>query len=269
MHAGVEQRPDSGWLWVLHDDSAPEPDALGVLLRHAADQPSVAVWGPKVLGWDEPRRLLEVGVTHLALRTSVHRARARRAGPGPVRRSARRARRRQRRARWCGATVWSDLGGFDRALRFFREDVDLGWRANLAGHRVVVATDAVVHHAEAMARGRRAGAAGDPHAIDRASALLHAAGERRGRRRWLLRWLWLLLQTLVRALGFVLGKAPREAAAETGAIGDGAAAPRRGSARRDGRGGAGARCRRAVVARPLPAPGAAGAAHARDRWPAR
>jgi GT2 family glycosyltransferase len=216
VHAGVDSAPDSTWLWVLHDDSAPEPGALGVLLRHAEDQPSVAVWGPKVLGWDEPRRLLEVGV-------SITRSGRRFTGleRGEQDQGQYEGQREVLAVGSAGALVrrgvWSDLGGFDRVLRYFREDVDFGWRVNLAGHRVVVATDAVVHHAEAMARGRRAGAAGDAHAIDRVSALYTLLVNGRSTT-LVLRWLWLLVQTLVRALGFVLGKAPREAAAETGAI---------------------------------------------------
>ncbi len=217
VHAGVEAAPASSWLWILHDDSAPEPDTLGALLRNAADQPSVAVWGPKVLGWDEPRRLLEVGV-------SISRAGRRHTGlePGEQDQGQYDG---QRDALAVGSAglfvrrdLWSDLGGFDRSLPFFREDVDFGWRVNLAGHRVAVATDAVLHHAEAMARGRRTGVLADPHATDRASALYTLLANGRGST-VLLRWLWLLLQTLVRALGNVLAKAPREAAVEMTAVG--------------------------------------------------
>ena len=217
VHAGVEVAPASGWLWVLHDDSAPEPEALGALLRNAADQPSVSVWGPKVLGWDEPRRLLEVGV-------SISRSGRRHTGleRGEQDQGQYDGQRDTLAVGSAGLLVrrdlWSDLGGFDRSLQFFREDVDLGWRAHLAGHRVAVATDSVVHHAEAMARGRRAGVGGDPHATDRASALYTLLANGRGST-LLLRWLWLLVQTLVRALGNVLGKAPREAAAEMSAVG--------------------------------------------------
>ncbi len=204
------------WLWVLHDDSAPAPSALGVLLRNAVDQPSVGVWGPKVLGWDEPRRLLEAGV-------SISRSGRRHTGlePGEQDQGQYDG---QRDALAVGSAgmlvrrdVWNDLGGFDRSMRFFREDVDFGWRANLAGHRVAVATDAVLHHAEAMARGRRADAPRDPHAVDRGSALYTLLANSR-RSTVLFRWVWLLLQTLVRALGYVLGKAPREAAAEMSAM---------------------------------------------------
>ena len=216
VHAGLDVAPASQWLWLLHDDSAPDPEALGVLLRSADDQPSVAVWGPKVLGWDEPRRLLEIGVS--------------------VSRSGRRftglERGEQDQGQYEGQRdvlavgsagllarrdVWSDLGGFERSLRFFREDLDYGWRVNLAGHRVAVATDAVIHHAESMARGRREASISDPHATDRASALFTLLANAR-RSSWLLRWAWLLAQTLVRALGFVVGKSPREAAAEMNAI---------------------------------------------------
>ncbi len=217
VNAGVASITEpSGWVWLLHDDSAPSPDSLGALLLSADDQRSVAVWGPKVLGWDEPRRLLEVGV-------SISRSGRRHTGLEPGE---------QDQGQYDGQhdtlavgsaglfvrrEVWDELGGFDDALHFFRDDVDFGWRAHLAGHRVVVATNAVIHHAEAMARGRRVEAPRDPHAVDRASALYTLLAN--GRTSTLLfRWLWLLVQTLVRALGYVLGKAPREAAAEVGAI---------------------------------------------------
>ncbi|MEO8106307.1 MAG: glycosyltransferase [Actinomycetes bacterium] len=225
VHAGIEASPvpiagvdsaEQQWWWLLHDDSAPAPSALGVLLANATDQPSVGVWGPKVLGWDEPRRLLEAGV-------SISRSGRRHTGlePGEQDQGQYAG---QRDALAVGSAgllvrreVWDDLGGLDRSMRFFREDIDFGWRANLAGHRVSVATDAVVHHAEAMARGRRPDGPRDPHAIDRASALYTLLANAR-RSTVIFRWLWLLLQTLVRALGYVLGKAPREATAEVGAI---------------------------------------------------
>ena len=38
-----------GWLWILHDDSAPEPLALQMLASAAELSPSVAIVGPKLL----------------------------------------------------------------------------------------------------------------------------------------------------------------------------------------------------------------------------
>ncbi len=42
--------------------------------------------------------------------------------------------------------VFLGLGGFDDSYFAYLEDVDLGWRMWAAGHRVVAAPDAVVHH---------------------------------------------------------------------------------------------------------------------------
>ena len=49
------------WVWLLHDDSAPDPRCLGALLDTADDHPSAAVLGPKILGWHDRRLLLEAG----------------------------------------------------------------------------------------------------------------------------------------------------------------------------------------------------------------
>ena len=51
------------WLWLLHDDCAPEPDALLELLRVADASPSTAIVGPKLRSWYDRRQLLEVGVS--------------------------------------------------------------------------------------------------------------------------------------------------------------------------------------------------------------
>ena len=51
------------WVWLLHDDSAPAPDALAQLLRASDASPSAEVLGPKVRGWHDRRLLLEVGLT--------------------------------------------------------------------------------------------------------------------------------------------------------------------------------------------------------------
>ncbi|WP_404817590.1 glycosyltransferase family 2 protein, partial [Streptomyces resistomycificus] len=56
------------WLWLLHDDCAPEPDALAQLLRvveteYELGRDDVAVVGPKLRGWYDRRQLLEVGVS--------------------------------------------------------------------------------------------------------------------------------------------------------------------------------------------------------------
>ena len=55
--------PPVEWLWLLHDDSAPDPEALRRLLAAVDQSPSIAIAGPKVCGWSDPTQLLEMGVT--------------------------------------------------------------------------------------------------------------------------------------------------------------------------------------------------------------
>ena len=51
------------WIWLLHDDSEPAPDALEHLIAAVDAHPGLGVVGPKVRGWYRRRMLLEVGVT--------------------------------------------------------------------------------------------------------------------------------------------------------------------------------------------------------------
>ena len=51
------------WVWILHDDANPAPDALAALLAAAAARPDADILGPKLREWPSLRRLLELGVT--------------------------------------------------------------------------------------------------------------------------------------------------------------------------------------------------------------
>jgi len=224
--ATTSGHPDEGgpdtvrWAWILHDDSAPAATALERLLKHADRTRTADIIGPKLRGWRNQDVLVEVGVT--------------------VARSANRVTGLERRELDQGQhdnvgdvlgvssagmlvrrEVWDELGGFDPALPMFRDDVDFCWRARSAGHRVVVATSAVVHHREAATHGRRPVDAGSPkhpdrpHRIDRVSAIhlmrAHASGLRGP-----YVTLRLLLGTLIRAIGLLLAKAPQDARDEWG-----------------------------------------------------
>ncbi len=121
--------------------------------------PSVAVIGAKLRGWENHRELLEVGVTldHGGRRDT-------RLEPGELDHGQHDGDRDVLAVSTAGMLVrrdvWDELGGFDPELPLFRDDVDFGWRANLAGHRVVICTNAIVQHAEAAASGQRAIACG-------------------------------------------------------------------------------------------------------------
>ena len=142
------------WIWLLHDDSAPSSDCLAQLLRTADAHPSAGILGPKILGWHDQRLLLEVG-------TSV---------TGSGRRYTGLERREHDQGQHDGVRdvlsvssagmlirrdLWEQLRGFDPNLPLFRNDLDLCWRAHRADARVLIATDAVLHHREASAHGRR------------------------------------------------------------------------------------------------------------------
>ncbi|NTW38699.1 MAG: glycosyltransferase family 2 protein, partial [Cellulomonadaceae bacterium] len=136
------------WLWLLHDDSAPEPTALAELLRAVEIAPSVAVAGCKQRTWSGPVRVLEVGVT-----TSRFGRRMTGLDEPEVDQGQHDGREDVLGVGLAGALVrrdvWDELGGTDPALGPYGDGLDLSRRARLAGHRVVVVPAAVVRHAQA------------------------------------------------------------------------------------------------------------------------
>ncbi len=160
------------WIWLLHDDCEPAPDALESLLRGADAARSAAVLGPKVMDWSDRQVIREAGVTIDGAGRRVTGIEPREIDQGQhdgdrdmlavgsagmlVRRD-----------------VWEQLGGFDLYISLFRDDVDFCWRVHAAGFRVRVITDAVVYHMESSARRRRtiSGAGGHPRRLDRRNAL--------------------------------------------------------------------------------------------------
>lgn len=202
------------WLWLLHDDCAPAPDALAELLRVADASPSTAIVGPKLRSWYDRRQLLEVGVSI---------ARSGRRWTGLDRREQDQGQHDQVRPVLSVSTagmlirrdVYEQLGGFDRRLPLMRDDVDLCWRAQAAGHQVLVAPDAVLRHAEAAARERRpidcvGRSVANPHRVDKAGAVYALLANTRGA---LLPYtlLRLLIGTLLRVVAYLVGKVPGQA----------------------------------------------------------
>jgi GT2 family glycosyltransferase len=157
------------WIWLLHDDCEPAPDALEKLLRAASRDRSVVVLGPKVLDGQDRRTLREAGV-------SIDRAGRRVTGidPGEIDQGQHDHKRAVLAVGSAGMLVrrdvWERLGGFDPALRFFRDDVDFCWRVQAAGLRVQVVTDAILYHRELGGRRRRP-TEGNSRRLDRRNAL--------------------------------------------------------------------------------------------------
>lgn len=161
------------WLWLLTEDSAPEPGALEEMLSTVQRSPSVAVAGPKLVDWHDPGQLIELGqsLTRTGERWLLKRQELDQQqydhlqdvlGVGPVGMLVRQ-------------DVWRELGGFDPALPVYDDGLDFSVRARLAGHRVVVAPAARLRFAQRGVAGPR---------IDRSRRVLRVA-HRQGRTAYL------------------------------------------------------------------------------------
>jgi len=205
------------WLWLLHDDCAPEPSCLRELLTSAVAHDAVVV-GPKVLDWAGRRRLVEMGLsitgsgrryTGLEGREydqGQHDDRLDVLGVGTAGMLVRR-------------DAWDALGGLDPQIDLFRDDVDFGWRARRAGYRVVVSPHAVVEHAAAATTGRRRpDASGKRAAVTDRRNAVHVLLANAGTLTFVPVLLRALIGTVLRAIGFVLGKVPAVASDEIVAV---------------------------------------------------
>ena len=155
---------DHDWFWFLSEDSCPEPEALLSMLGRVQRAPSVVVAGPKIVDWDDPERIIELGqsLTRYGARWTLRRQELDQQqydhmqdvlGVGPVGMLVRR-------------DVWQELGGFDPALPVYDDGLDFCVRARLAGHRVEVAPEARVRFARSGVAGPR---------IDRSRSVMRAA----------------------------------------------------------------------------------------------
>lgn len=140
-------------IWLIHDDSLPEVHALAELVRALELSPLVAIASPKQLGFDNPKMIVQQGLT--------------------VTKSLRpfslvNDELDQKQHDWMSdvlavssnamlirANAWADLGGFSLVAPELATDIDLGIRTHQLGLRVVVVPTARVRHAELSLQGQR------------------------------------------------------------------------------------------------------------------
>lgn len=139
---------DTEWLWLLHDDSPPEPQALAELLRATSTARAVGIAGCKQVDLRDPSRLLSVGVrlTRSARRvTDIE--------PGEIDQGQYDDREDVYAVGSAGMLIrtqtWQRLGGFSPVLGPFLDGAELSRRTRLAGERVIVVPTAKVRHARA------------------------------------------------------------------------------------------------------------------------
>ena len=131
-------------LLICHDDVAPDPDAVRCLVGEAY-RSNAGIVGPKLVEWDAPERLLEVGIGVDRFGVAVERV---------ERGELDQAQHDEGREVFAvpggcilvRADLFRALGGFDPDIELFGEDVDLCWRAQVAGARVLVVPSARVRH---------------------------------------------------------------------------------------------------------------------------
>lgn len=135
------------FLLFCHDDVVLEPDAVRVMVEEAY-RSNAAIVGPKFVDYDEPDVLLEVGmaVDHYGVPYSG-------IEPGEIDQEQHDAVRDvfyvSNAAMLVRADLLAELGGFDPKTFPGSDDLDLCWRARLAGARVLVAPDARARHRKA------------------------------------------------------------------------------------------------------------------------
>ena len=143
-------------LLILHDDTALDPDAVARLVEASALEgvERVGVVGPKVVDWDNPRILREVGRSTDRFGHPITPLQDGELDQGQFDRvlevlfvsSA---------AMLVSRACLDEVGAPDERLGSHHEDLDLCWRARVAGYRVLMTPLARARHLGAGASGRR------------------------------------------------------------------------------------------------------------------
>jgi GT2 family glycosyltransferase len=138
---------------ICHDDVALDPDAVQFLVEEAF-RSNAGIVSPKLVSWDDPARLLEVGMTADKGGSVVGRVQPQEIDHGQHD-SVRDVFVAPGGCTLIRADLFAELGGFDPAIVAMGEDLDFCWRAQVAGARIIVAPDARVRHREGLASGER------------------------------------------------------------------------------------------------------------------
>lgn len=140
------------WIALLNPDAFPAPGWLEALMHAAARRPEFSFFGSRMLMADEPARLDGVGdayhVSGLVWREG-HGAPAKEAFL-----DAREIFSPCAAAALYQRNAFLETGGFDEDYFCYVEDVDLGFRLRLQGHRCLYVPDAVVLHKGSGLTGR-------------------------------------------------------------------------------------------------------------------
>jgi GT2 family glycosyltransferase len=153
LDAALKHLAADGYLWILHDDSAPDADALEKLLREIELSPSLAVVGPKQVDWDNPKLIKQMGLT--LTRSGLLFSRVR----GEFDQGQHDHLEDVMAVGTAGALInlekYRELGGFDPKAPPLAADVDFSIRARLSGGRVAIAPASKISHQMLSMNGKR------------------------------------------------------------------------------------------------------------------
>ncbi|HUY66754.1 MAG TPA: glycosyltransferase family 2 protein [Acidimicrobiales bacterium] len=138
---------------LCHDDVALSSDAVHLMVEEAF-RSNAGIVSPKVVSWDDPERLVHVGMMVDKGGSVVERVQAHEIDHGQHD-AVRDVFVAPGGSTLIRADLFEELGGFDTDIVAMGEDLDLCWRAQVAGARIIVAPDAQVRHLEVLAGGSR------------------------------------------------------------------------------------------------------------------
>jgi GT2 family glycosyltransferase len=134
---------DSEWIVLLNPDAFPEPDWLEQLIKAANDYPDYSIFGTRLLMAENPERLDGDGdsyhISGLAWRRGHNNLSGCDITPKEIFSPC-------AAAAMYRTKVMLDAGGFDEDFFCYFEDVDLGFRMRLQGHKCLLVPTATVYH---------------------------------------------------------------------------------------------------------------------------
>lgn len=141
------------WLALLNNDAFPQPDWLESLLAAVQERPEYTFFASRLVQADRPAYLDGAGdayhISGMAWRRYYN---------YPVEAGPQRA---EEVFSACAAAglyrreAYLEVGGMDEVFISYHEDVDLGFRLRLRGHRCLYVPEAVVHHVGSASYGRQ------------------------------------------------------------------------------------------------------------------
>ncbi|MBA3290492.1 MAG: glycosyltransferase [Actinobacteria bacterium] len=201
-------RTDAEHMLFIHDDAALSRHSVARMVERMLGDESVAMVGPKIVSWDEPSVLEEVG---MAIDRFGYPYKGLEQGEIDLGQHDRAS-----EVFYVTSTavlvrheVFKRMRGFDAQLGAYSEDLDLCWRARLLGYTVRLEPGAVARHAIAMATGQRKTRFDPPRYFIRRNRLRTIIKNASGLRLLTLIPLFVLL-ALAEMLSFLVLREPRE-----------------------------------------------------------